>query len=258
MSYFQYPTHRLYYTINASGRGPWLTFLHALGVDSDMWSEQCRAFAGIYRILTIDMRGHGRSGQVTDTSTIRDFAQDVISLWDGLGIERSHVCGLSMGGLITQALCLLSPQRVGRSVISCMSAHGGGVDGWKSRMETVRIHGLTTLVAPTLERWFTAAFRQRQPARVAAIGSCLQQTSIAGYLAACQAIATTDFTQDLARIQARVCVIAAENDLAFTPKTLQRFANTLPNACFHCIAGAHLCQLESPTQFNAVLADFLG
>ena len=258
MPYLQCPTHRLYYTVDASGQGPWLTFFHALGVDSDMWSEQYHAFAGIYRILAVDMRGHGRSEQVTGPSSMRDMAQDVVTLWDGLGIERSHVCGLSMGGLIAQALCLHSPTRVARSVISCMSANGGSLDAWTSRMDTVRTHGLASLVMPTLERWFTAPFRQLHPERVAAIGACLQQTSIAGYLAACQAIAATDFTPDLARIQGAVCVIAAEHDVAFPPETLQRFAHALPNACFHCIAGAHMCPLESPTQFNAILADFLG
>ena len=254
---FDSPTQRLHYTIHAHGHAPWLTFFHPLGSDSQIWSEQFAAFKGSHRLLAVDIRGHGRSAVSPHPYTLRDIALDVILLWDALGVERSHVCGVSLGGLIVQALCLEAATRIDRSVICCMAANGGSQTAWQQRMAAVRSSGLAALVPATLERWFTPAYRQHQADRIAPIADCFRRTSIKGYLDACQAIATTDYTQCTARMTGPMCVIAAEQDVAFPPEHLQRFANTLPHACFRCIPGAHLCQFESAPDFNRTVAAFL-
>lgn len=83
---------------------PCITCLHALATDLHLWDDQAPALTQSHRVLRLDMRGHGGSS-VGDTSySIDELALDVVAVWDSLGIERSTVLGLSIGGMIGMAL----------------------------------------------------------------------------------------------------------------------------------------------------------
>jgi pimeloyl-ACP methyl ester carboxylesterase len=83
----------LYYEL--TGQGPAVTFLHGFTLDGRMWADQVPVFAQQYRVLVPDLRGFGRS-QALDTP--HPQAADVAQLLRTLGIARTHVVGLSMGG----------------------------------------------------------------------------------------------------------------------------------------------------------------
>jgi 3-oxoadipate enol-lactonase len=81
------------------GAGEPLVFIHGLGGKADSWRLQLEALSNNYRVLAMDLRGHGQSGyRAEEPVFIRAFAEDVIALLAKLGLEQAH--GLSMGGMI--------------------------------------------------------------------------------------------------------------------------------------------------------------
>ena len=78
---------------------PLVTFCNSLATDLTMYDAQAAALAGDYRILRYDRRGHGGSETPDGPYSWDQMVNDVVGLWDALGIEKSHYVGLSMGGI---------------------------------------------------------------------------------------------------------------------------------------------------------------
>ena len=84
------------------GAGPPLTLVHGVGARLESWDEVVERLAPRFRVIRLDLRGHGRSGPIENACTLEDFADDVRYVWDQLGVTKSHVAGFSLGGLIAQ------------------------------------------------------------------------------------------------------------------------------------------------------------
>jgi len=100
-----------YYEIH--GEGSPLVFVHGGFVDSAMWAPQVEHFSSRYRLITYDLRGHGRTG-VSDlsTCTMATFADDLGGLLDALEVENPILCGLSLGGMIAQEYAVRYPDKL--------------------------------------------------------------------------------------------------------------------------------------------------
>jgi len=108
-----------YFDIVGREDAPVIYFAHSLAADSGMWSEQVPAFlAAGYRVLRVDMRGHGGSDPAPGNYTMEQLVEDAVSILDYLAIPKVHFCGLSIGGMIGQGLGILHPHRV-TSLILC-------------------------------------------------------------------------------------------------------------------------------------------
>ncbi|MFH1150795.1 MAG: alpha/beta hydrolase [Actinomycetota bacterium] len=103
-----------------AGEGPPLVMIMGLFTNADWWEpELIEALAEHYRVLVFDNRGSGRSGSGGEAFTMRRFADDVAGLMDALGIDRGHVFGVSMGGMIAQQFVLDHPEKVDRLALGC-------------------------------------------------------------------------------------------------------------------------------------------
>ena len=91
---------------------PWVTFCNSLATDLTMYDAQAAALAGDYRILRYDRRGHGGSETPDGPYSWDQMVNDVVGLWDALGIEKSHYVGLSMGGMTGIGVSLKCPERM--------------------------------------------------------------------------------------------------------------------------------------------------
>src|SRR5260221_2063244 len=98
---------RLYYDLAGPEDGPVVCFTHSLSSDSGMWAEQVPALlAAGFRVLRIDMRGHGGRDPVAGDYAMDQLAADVAPVIEALGIAQLHHIRLSIGGLIGQALAI--------------------------------------------------------------------------------------------------------------------------------------------------------
>jgi 3-oxoadipate enol-lactonase len=165
-----------------------------------------------------------------------------------------------MGGMIAQHVALTAPERVDRLVlISTTSGYPSAAQAmWAERIETVRKRGLEFLVEPTLERWFTPAFRAGHPEVVARIAALIRATPLAGYIGSCRAIATMATTDRLSALRCRTLVIAGADDAGTPPSMGQTIAERIPGARFELLRpAAHLCNIEQAAWTGQLLQQFL-
>lgn len=102
------------------GAGEPLVLIHGLGEVKEGWGNQFE-LADQYDLIIPDLRGHGEYHSPGEIS-IRNFALDVVSLLNGLGIDSAHICGLSMGGMVAQEIYRLAPEMC-RSLLLVSTLH---------------------------------------------------------------------------------------------------------------------------------------
>jgi 3-oxoadipate enol-lactonase len=225
-----------------------------------MWDEQVRALRGRYRVLRYDTRGHGQTGAPAGAYTLDQLADDLKGLLDGLGIAATHFVGLSMGGMIGQVFALKHPAVV-QSLVLCDTTSRypqGAAAVWEERIKTVGAKGMEPMVAPTLERWFTAPFRARRKDLMDRVGAMIRSTPAAGYVGCCHALPKINVTERLRDVRCPALVIVGEEDPG-TPVDMARdIQGALPVAELAVLCRAsHLSNVEQPGEFNRVLGGFL-
>ncbi len=248
----------IHYTIE--GEGPVVTMSHSLGANLSMWDDQARALKGRYRVLRYDTRGHGQTSAPLGPYSFAQMANDLCGLLTGLGIAETHFVGISMGGMIGQVFALTYPTMV-RSLVLCgttsrFPAEVGPV--WEERIRTVQAQGMEPLVEPTLQRWFTAPFRERRQDVMDRVRVMLRTTPPQGYIGCCHAIPKINVTDRLGQIRCPALVIVGEDDPSTPVEMSRTIREALPLSELAILRSAsHLSNLEQPEEFNRVLLGFL-
>lgn len=253
--------HRIAYAVEpGAGAGrPWLVFSHSLAADHTMFDPQVAAFADRFNILRYDTRGHGASDAPPPPYTLEQLADDLRALLDAVGIERCHFIGLSLGGMIGQTAALRHPGRFESLVLADTTSRYPAEmrPVWEERIAAVRANGMAAIAPATLQRWFTAAFRKRDPDTVARVEAQIRATPTDGYIGCAQAIMGLDLTARLQTIAVPVLVIVGEQDAGTPPAMAEEIVRAIPGAQLQRIAdAAHLSNLEQPERFNAALRVF--
>jgi len=245
----------------ASGAGAEAVLLaHAIGCDHTMWDALEAELAQRFRVVRIDVRGHGRSPVTARPYSLGQLAADARDVLDAHRIARAHWVGLSMGGMIGQAFAVGHAERLGRLVLAnTTSSYGpGGAGMWEARAKAVQEGGMAAIKDLAMARYFSDEFRARRPEVVERIGARFLATPPQGYIGCCDAIRNLDCTADLPRIAARTLVIAGEKDLGTPVAMSEAIASAIPGAMLAVIPGAaHLSAVEDPTAFNALVRRFL-
>ncbi|OCO99891.1 MULTISPECIES: 3-oxoadipate enol-lactonase [unclassified Ensifer] len=259
MAYLDLPSHRLHYRIDSAqgASAPWLLFCNSLGTDLSMWDAQIGELSPHFRVLRYDRRGHGRSTAPPPPYTLADLGHDVIALLDALKIERTHFCGLSIGGLTGQWLGIHAGKRLDKIVLSATAARIGTPEGWATRIEDVRANGLAALTAATAERWFSPQFAVSHREAIDRIFGSFVTTSTEGYIGGCAALADADLREAIAKIANPVLTISGDADPVCPPSDLEKIAASVQRGRHLTLPGRHIVNIESAKAFNAALLEFL-
>ena len=241
---------------------PTICITHSLASDGGSWAEQVPALLQSgFRVLRLDMRGHGGSDPVAGDYTMEALAGDVEQVLAALAIPRVHYLGLSIGGMIGQAFALTHGERL-ISAMWCdtLPASPKGADEvWAQRLNTVRAaNSLAPLADATVERWLTAAFRAKSPGRWAQIRDTVTGTTPAGYLGCCAAILDYDFAPRLPSVRVPTLVLCGADDPGTPASENRRLAGLVPGARYEEMAGClHFPNVERPDEFNRIMLGWL-
>lgn len=251
------------YDLLGEDGAPVVCFTHSLAADGGMWAEQVPPLLATgWRVLRLDMRGHGGSDPVPGDYTMRALADDVGAALEVLGIARVHYVGLSIGGMLGQAFALAH----GDKLISALwcdtlpASPSGSRHLWDERMSTVReANSLAPLADATTERWLTDAFKARNPSRWRQIRDGVIGTTPAGYLGCCAAILDFDFTAQLGNVKAPTLVVCGAEDAGTPPEQNRKLASLVPGAGYQeIVAARHFPNVEHPEVFNRIMLDWLA
>jgi 3-oxoadipate enol-lactonase len=254
--------HRLAYDLLGPADGPVVAFAHSLASDGGMWAEQLAPLlAGGYRVLRIDMRGHGGSEAVPGEYTLDALADDLAGVFEARQIARAHLVGLSVGAMVGAAFAFRYADRLA-SLVLCdtQAASGPGArDAWSMPLAMVRQRGSVAPVATGLLRqWLSDAYKAAQPDRYEQIRQTALATSAVGFEGCVAAMSSYDHTAQLPSIGVPTLVVAGADDQFTKPAENRRVAELIPGARYEEIAGAkHFPNVEQPEAFNRVLLDWL-
>jgi 3-oxoadipate enol-lactonase len=245
--------------IEVEGRegAPALMLSNSLGTDLTMWNPQVKNFAEKFRLIRYDRRGHGQSGAPKGPYSMERFGRDVLAVLDALKIERTHWCGLSMGGMVGQWLGANAPGRIDRMIFSNTACYYSDKDLWNARIKLLREKGLTAIADAIIERWFTKGFRDRAPQTIAGMRDILVKTPLEGYVGCCEAIRDMDHREMLPKIKAPVLIIAGKQDLATTVENAEFIRARVPRSKLTVIDAAHISNVEQPDIYTKTALEFL-
>jgi 3-oxoadipate enol-lactonase len=244
---------------SVEGSGPWLAMSHSLACNSRMWDEQMPLLAKRFKVLRFDTRGHGGSAAPSGAYTLEQLADDAKGLFEALGIWEAHWAGLSMGGMIGQTFALKYPGILKSLVLADTSSRipEEVAPMWAERIKVAQSKGMEALVQPTLERWFTAPYRDAQPAQMKRVGDMIRATPVTGYVGCCHAIPKLDLTGRLKEITVPALVIVGDQDAGTPPVMAQAIHENLAGSELVVIPSAsHLSNIEQPAAFDAALTKF--
>src|SRR5260221_9483796 len=253
----------LYYEVHGDigdDARPWLVFSHSLACHAGMWWPQLAEFARDFRVLTFDTRGHGRSDAPEGDYTMDMLADDAHSLMRALRIRSAHFAGLSMGGMIGQALTLRHPLLIDSLMIAASTSRwpADAIDMFAQRAATAVRSGMSALVDATLARWFTPEFHKSDVDAVARVGDMILHTPVAGYVGCSDAIPRINMTERLREITCPILVIVGDRDPGTPVAMSQAIHDNAPESELVIIErAAHLSNVEQPVAFNWALRRFL-
>ena len=255
-----------HYRLDGPEDRPLVVLSHALSVDHTMWGHQLPLLTRHFRVLSYDMRGHGRSDAAgADLSrgyTLEQLADDVAALVAKLGHSRFHYVGLSIGGMIGQVLALRHGRLIDRLVLCCTGTGKPSPEQqtmWEDRLATVARQGPQSQVEGTLGRWLSPEFLAAAPHVRDWIADLIRATPREGYVGAGHAIRRMDIdAAALGTLRHPTLVIAGEKDPGAPVAGAETLRSRIQRAELAVILGGyHLCNVEMPHRFNEVLMSFL-
>jgi len=251
-------TVALHHVVDGPADAPVLVLAGSLGSTTEMWRPQLPALAGRFRVVRVDLRGHGGSAATEGPYRMDELAGDVLALLDRLDLPRVHWCGLSLGAMVGMHLASEAPERIGRLALCCTSAHFPDPTVWHDRIAAVAAHGTAGIATAVVARWFTPGWAAEHPDVVADSEAMVASISDAGYRGCCAALAAWDHRYRLPAITAPTLVVAGADDLA-TPVEphAATIAAGIPGARLEVVPAAHLANIESADAVTALLVEHL-
>lgn len=260
---------KLYY--EETGSGIPIVFVHEFAGDYRSWEPQMRYFCHRYRAITYNARGYPPSDVPEDPAAYSQAraCDDIRAVLDGLGIDKAHIVGLSMGGFATLHFGLTYPERALSLVVA-----GCGYGAEKSEREKFR--GEATVIANMLEEQGMAAFAETYaygPTRVqfenkdargfaefkqmlaehSNIGSARTQAGVQR-----ERPSIYDLEEQMSRMQVPTLILTGDEDWpCLEPNVFMK--RVIPSAALLVVPNTgHTVNIEEPAFFNQAVMDFVA
>lgn len=245
------------------GRGTPIVFLHAFPLSRAMWEPQVRALSGRFRVITVDLRGHGESEAQLWNFPLSQYADDVHDLLDHLQIPQAVLVGLSMGGYVLFTFYRQYAHQARALILADTRAQADTDEGRQGRRglaQAAFTQGHAPVIDTMLPKLLSQESRAGRPDLVARVTEMIKSTPISGIVVDCMAMADRpDFLPLLRDIACPTLVMVGDKDQATPPADSRTIADGVKGAQLKVIRGAaHLTNLEQPEEFNRAVTEFVG
>lgn len=242
-----------------SGRGAPVVLVHGFSLDRRMWDDQVALFRSGYRVVRYDLRGHGLSAPWTEPFTA---VNDMLGVFDAVGLERATVVGLSAGAEIAIDFALAHPERVTALVLVSPGLGGYQPVGSFDWMAPVMQELQAGEPEQAMRAWVETPLmkiRSDLAADSAMRAVVMENWAIWTYDPQLQEAPDPPAVTRLSEIEVRTLVLIGQDDLIDTHQVGDTLATCLPDVRLTTVPGAgHLINLEAPERFAEALTTFLG
>jgi len=252
-------------TYRVEGQGEPLIMIMGLGSAQNLWRFQTGLFKKYYRTITFDNRGVGRSDKPNGPYSINMMADDTIGSMDHLGIEKAHILGVSMGGMIAQELAINHPERIDKLVLGCTFARRDSSSGLSSEAsKALEVYENSSHDDLRIRRFggilidLTLNKRLYRILAIPQMKIMIRLSRLNGLAGQLEAVLTHDAADRLRMIKASTLVITGTEDRLIKPISSEIIANLVPKAKLVKVeGGSHGFNAEMSSKFNREVLDFL-
>jgi 3-oxoadipate enol-lactonase len=251
-----------YYEDSGNSSALPIVLVHAFPLSHEMWQPQIDPLASKYRVISYDIRGHGKSGIGDGQYMLEFFVDDLIGLLDFLQLDKAVLCGLSMGGYIVLRAAERNPERIYAMILADTQSKSDSNEAKIKRTAAIKLlktKGVQAYADSFAKGAFAPENYSGKTDAVDKIKQIIQSNTPLGIGGAILALAgRTDTTSFLSKVKIPTLIIVGESD-ALTPVSLsEEMRAQIPDSEMHVIGHAgHLSNLENPDEFNKHLLNFL-
>ena len=244
------------------GDGPPLLLIHGLGYARWGWEPVADRLAERFRVLLFDNRGIGESEVPPGPYTAAAMAQDAAQVLDEAGVDRAHVVGTSLGGMVAQELALDRPERVEKLVLACTTPGGSGAFPLPQRTLALLAEAPSLAPEVALRRFVENALADDAPEELVGriyAHRLASPPDPAGWQAQAAAGATFDALDRIGGIAAPTLILHGTEDGVVDSRNAALLAERIPDARVRLFEGCgHLFFWEDPDGFVAAVEEFLA
>jgi 3-oxoadipate enol-lactonase len=244
-----------------AGQGTPLVLLHGFPLTSAIWHEQQKSLSSHFRVLTPDLRGHGRSPAPPGAYDMDLLAGDVLAWLDTLHVKKAVIMGHSMGGYVALAAWKREPARF--LALGLIASHAGadteeGRQGRYKLVDKVAAEGSKAVAEALLPKLFAPGLPAEAPI-INQVRQMILQTPVAGIIGSLKGMALRpDSTPILTNIHIPTLVVAGSKDQIIPQEKAKSLAAGLPAATLTLVDNAgHMPMLEQPEATTTAIRQFL-
>ena len=244
--------------IGDEGKGFPLVLVHGFLGSSKMWKPQIDFFKHHFRVITPDLPGFGRSNKAKSHNSIQSIANLLLDCLEEKKIDKFHLLGHSMGGMIVQEMAKKRGGKISKLVCYSTGPRGempGRFETVDQSRENIKKNGLEVTAKNIAQTWFVLGEKAKY------FDLCLEagkQTSIEAADNALIAIKDWDGVKNLQDIKNNTLIIWGDKDKSYNLKQVQTLEKNISDSNLVIFKGcAHNVHLEQPDQFNHTIKDFL-
>ncbi|MGX7000047.1 alpha/beta fold hydrolase [Caballeronia sp. KNU42] len=238
-----------------------LVCIHGVGSSLEAWEGVAAKLSDTFRILTLDLRGHGRSSLIKGRYEIDDFVGDVLALADHVGFEQFDLAGFSLGGLIAQRLALTHGTRLRKLVLLATVAGRTPEERERvaARLAALQAGDRGSHYDASLSRWLTEGFQARHPELVERMRQRNAENDPDCYAAAYRVLAQTDFGGLIDQIGVPTLIATGEEDQGSNPRMAHFMHERIPGSQLEILpALRHSILIEAPDLVATLMRGFLA
>ena len=246
------------------GSGPPLLLISGTGHDLTFWAGTLPMLSGSYRCIVFDNRGVGESSISGPGYTLRDMADDAISVLDVLGIDRAHVMGFSMGGHIAQEFALNHPGRLlSLGIHHSWARNDARLEGFQRvRRRLAQLGEVEALADMSLfgiygQNYYQTHLAEMRDRRVRLIEAL--PTRLKGWEGQLDACLRGDTYERLPAISVPTVITCSDGDMIVAPHRSLEIHDRIAGSQYHLLHGTgHVALIEQPDVFARICMNFLG
>jgi len=241
---------------------PVIIFIHGFPLNKSMWDAQVEALKENYRVIAYDIRGHGNSDPGIDEFFIELFVLDLLRLMEKLRIEKSILCGLSLGGYIALNAALKYPDRFDGLILNDTQCIADTPEIKENRciaIINIKEKGVEQYADESIKKLFAPESFTKKKNIITAVKDMIISTTKQSLCNTLHALAERKETCDqVSEINIPVLIMVGKEDKITPIAAAQQMHEKILNSKLEIIQHAgHLSNLENPTAFNTHLVKFL-